>query len=564
MRRIPIVLSFPLLALLGCTAAPPPAATPREPVVAVPYALTTEEEATILRLEDRREFDPALAAAWIAHPNATHRRRMALALGRVGAATFADENGNGVKDAGELMAGVTLLASLTADPAHDVREAAAFALGEIGDPAGIDALVRFAQDKEHAGVAAEAVEALSKLAAHVPFDRYAPFLTSTEGIRARAIRFLFRFEDPAAGRLAATYLADGDPLVRREAAYSLGRRPDASGRDRLQLLLTDPDVLTRAYAARALGRIGDPASIEPLLDILQDGHPWVRTNALIALGQLADKQRAAFESAPAEKLSRIILLTRDPDPGTRVSAIDTSALLARADAQAKARLLELASEGNPWQREVAIAAFIRHFGAGDAASAEALLQTDARFVKVRALEASGAAGDVGAQIRERLFADADAAVRSAALGAIPDDRLAEHGAQIATALGDADPIVRSTAIERYAATATIPAAEKLETLRRELTEAEADVLNDARVAAVTAIAALELPERVATLRPLVADRDPVIRRMAAEGVAKAGEPRPQYTPLPVDKPLSEYEAIARWALETHTAVLKTGRGDIQL
>ncbi|HSN68225.1 MAG TPA: peptidylprolyl isomerase, partial [Thermoanaerobaculia bacterium] len=383
-------------------------------------------------------------------------------------------------------------------------------------------------------------------------------------IRARAIRFLFRFENPAASTLAATYLADGNPTLRREAAYSLSRRPDAAGRDRLHLLLTDPDVLTRAYAARALGRIGDPASVEPLLDILHDGHPWVRTNALVALGQLADKNRSAFANVSAEKLGGIFTLTRDPDPGARLSAIDALAQLARDDAAARARLLELASEGSSWQREVASAAFIRHFGATDGTGAESLLRTDSRFLKIRAAEASGQIGETGVRIRARLMADPDAAVRSAALGAIPDAELPSRSAEIDAALGDADPIVRATAIERYAATSSIAPVDKIATLRREMTESETDDLDDARVAAVTAIAALDLPERVETLRGLLGDRDPVVRRLAAEGIAKAGEPRPQYTPLPIERPLSEYEAIARWALDTHSAVLKTGRGDVQL
>jgi cyclophilin family peptidyl-prolyl cis-trans isomerase len=561
--RLPLLLAA---ALAGCTAAAPPAPAPREAIVATPYALTIEEEATILRLEDRREFDPALASAWIAHPNATHRRRMALALGRIGPATFADENGNGVKDEGELMAGVRLLIPLVADPTHEVREAAAFALGEIGDPAGIEALLGLAADQQHAGVAAEALEALSKMGSSVPFERYAPYASPglAEGIRARAVRFLFRFENPEASMLAATYLADGDGTIRREAAYSLSRRPDPAGRDRLHLLLTDPDVLTRAYAARALGRIGDAASIEPLLDILQDGHPWVRINALVALGQLAEKNPAALGNAPFEKVGGILTLLRDPDPGARTSAIDTAAMLARSDGTARARLLELASEGAPWQREAASAAFIRHFGASDAATAAALLQTDSRFQKIRAAEASSGIGENGAEIRTRLLGDADASVRAAALGAIPDPELASRAEEIAAALSDSDPIVRASAIERYAATASVPPAEKMDALRRELAKGDSDELNDARVAAVTAIAALELPERIEILRPLVSHRDPVVRRLAAEGLAKAGEPRPQYTPLPIERPISEYETIARWALENHTALLRTGRGDIQV
>ena len=82
MRRpsLLLILAF----LIACTTTPKPSpARPSQPVVRESQGLTVEEEAVILRLEDRREFDPALAESWIRHPNAQHRARMALALGRI-------------------------------------------------------------------------------------------------------------------------------------------------------------------------------------------------------------------------------------------------------------------------------------------------------------------------------------------------------------------------------------------------------------------------------------------------------------------------------------------------
>src|SRR5471032_2396283 len=69
-----------------------PSTAPATPAI---HGFTPEEEATILRLEDRRELDPAVTDAWLSNPNALHRARMALALGRIGPATFIDTNGNG-------------------------------------------------------------------------------------------------------------------------------------------------------------------------------------------------------------------------------------------------------------------------------------------------------------------------------------------------------------------------------------------------------------------------------------------------------------------------------------
>src|SRR5205814_1311742 len=105
-----------------------------------------------------------------------------------------------------------------------VRATVAFALGQIGDLAGAAALLTFAADND-GDVAAEAVEALSKLAPRLPFTSYAPLLKDPRpGVHARAVRFLFRFRSDDASEAAAGELASPSPDIRREAAYALGRR----------------------------------------------------------------------------------------------------------------------------------------------------------------------------------------------------------------------------------------------------------------------------------------------------------------------------------------------------
>src|ERR1700682_3874707 len=185
MRRL--VLALLVLAAACKSTTPPAAPLPVPPPVAEarPYGLTLDEEALILRLEDRREHDKSVAAAWIHHENPLHRARMALALGRIGAATFDDANANGQKDPGEKQAGVDELASLVADANDLVRANAAFALGLAGDAAGVEPLLRFAADKDGT-VAAEAVEARSKLASDGPFARYAAFAPPSGRARGSA------------------------------------------------------------------------------------------------------------------------------------------------------------------------------------------------------------------------------------------------------------------------------------------------------------------------------------------------------------------------------------------
>jgi len=558
-------LAFPLAFLVfGCAQAParlpPPASAP---VMTTAYPVTPPEEAVVLRLEDRREFDSAIIQTWAAHDNPAHRRRIAMALGRIGPATFLDEDADGIRDESEQMAGVAVLAELAKDSYAEVREAAAFALGEIGDPAGIPALLSLANDPEHAGVSAEAIEALSKLASVLPFQTYSELVSPSRpvGVRARAIRFLFRFEAPEAANLAATWLAETDADVRREAAYSLSRRSAPEARHRLQLLLTDPDTLTRSYAARALGRIADPQSIAPLLEAVSDVHPWVRTNALVALDQIATAHPGSLNPTPAELLG-LLSLTRDADPGVLISAIPLIGRLSTVNEQARIRLLSLAAEGSSWQREVATATAVRYLAATHAGEIEALLETDSRFIRIRALEATGD-DETGSRIRERLLRDADPAVRAAALSAIPEPRLAVMREAIERALEDDDPVVRSIAIGRFAELPGVDSPTRLARLRAALAAAGDDEMNDAAVAATSAIAAMEEPEATAVLHELVFSNDPVVRRIAAEALQRTGGRR-QYTPLPIEKPLSWYEDVARWAQDAHSATLQTSRGVITL
>src|SRR5262245_27092605 len=157
MRKLALVL-----VITACTAAPSPspAPAPVQPAAPEVHGFTVEEEARVLRMEDRRDYDAAFIEAWTHHANPLHRARMALALGRVGPHIAARQ-----EVIGQLVA-------LVGDEDPKGRETAAFALGQSG--AGADTLVKLAGDA-NGEVAAEAVEALSKLAQKIPLAQYSPF-----------------------------------------------------------------------------------------------------------------------------------------------------------------------------------------------------------------------------------------------------------------------------------------------------------------------------------------------------------------------------------------------------
>ena len=550
MRRLAPVL----LLAAACATTPAPAPKPAPPPIPVSapqpavYGFSIEEEAGVMTIEDRRQYDAAYVGWWIHHPNPLHRARMALALGRIGPHTFIDANGNGQRDPGEKQAGVDELASLVSDPDPNVRTNAAFSLGQIGDPAGIPALLQFANDRENAEVAAEAVEGLSKLAGKVTLEQYVPYTNDPrEGVKARAIRFLFRFKTDEASAYAATALESPAPLIREVGAYALARRAYAPARAKLELLLTDAATQTRANAAAALGRIGSKESLAPLLTALQDQHPWVRTNAVVAIGRILAADPHALDGRNvASDARKIIALIDDPDPGTRASAIETLGRYAAREAGASQRLHEVYTTGSRWDREIAAGAIARYDPEGARA-----LDGLTPWAMVRILEALNDS-TASQSIRAAFATNSDPLVRATAIRTIPDATVDAEAKIVTAALDDPDVIVRGYAIERYAHLRNHDAA----VIRGAELRARRDPQNDARLAAISAT------DDEAFLRGLLTDADPVVRRDAADQIEnKLKKPRPQYTPLPV---ANDYAAIVRWAREPHAATIRMTRGNIEI
>ena len=527
MRKL---LPFVLLVACATPAPPPPAPAPAAPQG--PYGLTIEEEATILALEDRRQHDPNVVGAWVRHENALHRLRIALALGRIGAIT---------------RTGVAELTTLSTDPDRRVRETVAFSLGEIGD--GAETLLKLTTDAD-AAVAAEAVEALSKLSKEkslIPRHIGLADAATTEGVRARAVRFLFRWDDDTASEAARRALGSPSSAVRQEGAYSLARRAYAPARQELELVMTDPNTLTRAYATTALGRIGDPASFRALMTALGDSHPWVRTNAAIAIGRVAAKDRKVLN---VDDLPRVFATLDDADAGVRASMIDTVGYYAAMNETARARLLDKLQNGSLWERELTAGAIAKHL---PWETASRLLTNLTPWQIVRVLEAAPTAPHA-AELRRQYARHSDPLVRANVLATMPEDRAEAEIDLVRAALEDADVIVRANAYERLGNTKEIPLATLIAAEQRERTAP----MNDARITAINAINRVSAPERAALLQSLVADPDPVIRRVASELTGNA----PSYWPLTVRQ--HDYAEIVRWSRQPHTATIHMTRGKIEL
>jgi len=407
-----------------------------------------------------------------------------------------------------------LTAALDADPAVATR--AAWSLGEIGVPA--RQAIEAALTRPHrAATTAALLQAAARLR-------------------------------PVPAATVVPYLASGDTVVERAAAYAIARTRSPAGVRALLTRARSGDPLVRSYVARGLARsaAGDSladSAVAALTLLATDRSPHVRINALGSLGTFGPRVRGVVRPA-----------VRDSDANVRVAAAqsladvlggqrrdwaalweaDTAFVFRRtlvASAVRAGVILEAIDEDNPdnWQRI-----------------------TDWRY---RAAVADAAAGTPVERVREvslPLTRDHDGRVRTAAYSAFAPFADSSDAAAhpwrrqlLLSALRDEDFFVRATALAALAGKARateVPAA--LASYRL----AQGDSSNDGRVAAVAFVAAAWRNDSAAfsdSLRAAVsalpAPADPLVRAAAA-----GTSPFSSWEAAPApSRPLDWYRAVVR-------------------
>jgi cyclophilin family peptidyl-prolyl cis-trans isomerase/HEAT repeat protein len=245
----------------------------------------------IIRAEDQRRWDDNLKSL-LSDKDPKVRKRAALAAGRIG-----DERA--VPALGEMLRG---------DTNSEVRQIAAFSLGEIESPAGADALIAVLNDtKEPSEVRARAVEALGKIAAALPEpekDRrrvYGAAILDTlrfeAGRRSRpdtltillGLTAVLRAKPEGAASVIMPFLGYADPRIIADALNTMARLRLKDNNDEVRALLRHSDPIVRANAARVAGAAEDKGAFDALLDrALHDEDLRVRVSAIRALGSLKD------------------------------------------------------------------------------------------------------------------------------------------------------------------------------------------------------------------------------------------------------------------------------------
>lgn len=202
------------------------------------------------------------------------------------------------------------------DPDPYVREMAVLALGEIENPLALSGLLKAVGDEEDA-VKLAAVWSLGELDGEEAESALCDLATRSNRaeIRARAASALGGRRSSVARRTLRLCLADPDPRVRIGVLSSWAHFLESVTPTLRSVFREDPSVRVRLEAldiARELPNRLRAELAPELRSLLKSSDSREKRNAARELGRLGDE--AAVPS--------LLLLLRDPDPGTRTAAID--------------------------------------------------------------------------------------------------------------------------------------------------------------------------------------------------------------------------------------------------
>jgi cyclophilin family peptidyl-prolyl cis-trans isomerase len=394
--------------------------------------------AELMKVEDRRDYDPIVVGRASASKDPWVRSRAATTCGRLR----------------DVEASI-YLPVLLRDPNPSVRRAAAFGSGISGDRRLVPGLVAALSDPD-AETAAAAATALGRLGGSEAEGALRAVLAGAAGPRAAAALAMYRSTDPVLVPLLSTAVEDGDADTRRSAAWALARAPRSGAEDALRGLLDEADPEIAAWAARGLGLLKDDRSESRLLELATGAAPGPAIQALLALDRLAARGPTAAGAGAAQRAA--VARARDANPGVAVAALT---LLRRFAGEAPARelLATVAAEGGR-RGGVALASL----ATGDAGRALALAYPPggpgALDLRLGAAEALPfLPPERLAPWLDALLADVAARVRMEAISHLPRAAAPSIASRLVRALADRDGSVRAAALDVAVPLASGPGAD---------------------------------------------------------------------------------------------------------
>jgi cyclophilin family peptidyl-prolyl cis-trans isomerase/HEAT repeat protein len=508
---------------------------PEAPVTApvVPRVSWEQKLAWIVRLEDQRLLRdpnpaapviirpatktlPALVAppppsdllVLLGDPEARVRRRVALALGRVG-----------------LLEAVEPLVKVLDDEEPEVRQMAAFALGLIGSPTARPALLRALSgtDATLQSRAAEALGAIGDrsdapaigemvrrhvasgvLSAVEPDALTSPLAPPVEAVRLGlfALARLAAYEPLA----AAVIGADGQPVSRWwPVSYALQRVGDPRAAPALLTLLSTPGRYTASFAVRGLASAKATQALPTLRQLVeQPRDAALMIQAIRALAALNDRTALPL-------MTRIVGDTRT-EPAIRLEAM--TALAALAEARTSDVLVELVSDAAPAIRGAAMRALARVDPDTFTATLSGLDADRDWTVRVAQATALGTLPDGQGFARLSVMGgDTDMRVVPAVIAALAASKAPGAAALIRARLQSPDFMARAAAAQ---ALAQLKATDAVPELRAAYTAAGADTTYVARAALLVALVQLDPAGARPLLDAALKDKDWAVRVRAAD------------------------------------------------
>jgi len=548
-------------------------------LVAQPIPISLQ--ARILQLEDERNPGGTELKGLLKSPSAVVRERVALALGRIG-----DRQSTPV-----------LIEMLQRDRVDAPRRMAAFALGEIEDPAAVDPLLKVLGDgKASLTLRARAAEALGKIS-ELP-DRGAvsrgivallpspgQVLTNEQASMASlVITALMRVRSAEAIEPLVGMLKAERAEIRADAANALSRLrlPLTEKVPELIAGLEDRDQDVRANVARALGVARDGRAVEPLIAVLgggpdkpdrnKSGNDRALVAAVRSLGAIADPRATGPLVELGQSLLGDLKTGQTARPARLKLLFEIATVLGNLrDSRAipfLTSLRTLVGIGVSPEVEAAIAVFGPEQLTGPGSQGVYGLVGEARRNGgvgnlVRALAVIG-----DAQSSEILLwlwgsEPLDSTARPEILRALAKLKPVILPAILREAMQHRDPIIRAAAAELVPGAAGPAGLEILiDAYRRSLD----DDVTDARLAILTAIAGYSEPAATGSIEAALRDPNHLVRRLAVDllhkrgsvdiasrvGIVRTGHP-PEY-----------YLRLARSLDQPVSAIIRTEKGSIEL
>ncbi len=231
------------------------------------------------------------------------------------------------------------------DEDADVRQAAAHALGRIGDRMAITPLVGALDDPEVEVVSA-ALDALGNFEKGIPAAPIRRLLLSDNAeIKHSALHILANMRDRESATTIARLVRDPDADVRQTALQALAEIKDPSFASAMIGALTDTDADVRESALQALAEVGGTVPDEAMRRALRDVDVNVREAAI----------RVVEERQMAGMVPDLVRMLDDPSAEIRECAAE--ALTELRTEQSHAALKNAINHRDPAVRRVAVEYF---------------------------------------------------------------------------------------------------------------------------------------------------------------------------------------------------------------